>query len=71
MVSKTVLFEADIESQVSELARINRRSFSSQVVHMIEAVIKDQSSEGAMEIRRFMDGCPAAKAIEAMTEGQS
>jgi hypothetical protein len=55
MVTKTVIFEAGLEQRIREIAKVNRRSFSSQVVHMIEEILKAQDSGQAQELKKFME----------------
>lgn len=56
MITKTVIFEAGLEQRIREIAKVNHRSFSSQVVHMIEETLKSQDAGQAQELRAFMAG---------------
>jgi len=44
-VIKTIQFPDDIESKVSELASLNRRSFSSQVIFMVDLILNEKSQQ--------------------------
>jgi len=58
MVSKSISFETELEGKVKKLAKESRRSFSSQVVHMVEEVLKGQASGQAQELRQYMQAQP-------------
>jgi len=65
----------DVKRQIRLLAAKNEISIAEMSLKLLESglneYLKLHESGEAQDLRRFMDGCPAAKAIEAMTEGQS
>jgi predicted transcriptional regulator len=69
----TIRVDGDTRSRIATLAAREHRSSASQVKYMLEKAIElleGGNSGEAQDLRRFLDGCPAAKSIEALTEAQ-
>lgn len=52
---KTVAFPSDLAEKVQAMAKDNRRSFSSQVVYMVETVLAGDRSQQGAELKAFIE----------------
>jgi len=65
----------DLTEMVNRAASEDERTFSAEIRYLVKLGLerrnRDMSSGEAQDLRRFMDGCPAVKEMQALAEGQS